>query len=75
MRETGLNSTFHNRMYGRAANLDLDKGKNRDDTSYGPQTHTTRLANTTRLPVLAPATAGGAIMDHRPPGLLPTTVQ
>jgi hypothetical protein len=62
-------------MYGRAPYLELGTNENRDDTSNGPQAHTTRLANATRLPVLASTTAGGALMDHRPLGLLPITVQ
>jgi hypothetical protein len=62
-------------MYGMAAYMDVDKEKIRGDTLNGPQTHTTRLANTTRLLVLAPATAGGALMDHWPFGLLPIAVQ
>jgi hypothetical protein len=49
--------------------------KTSDDTSYGSQTYTTRVANTTRLPVLAPATAGGALMDHCPSGILQITIQ
>ena len=44
------------------------------DTSYGSQTYTTRLADSTCLHVLAPAEAGGAIMDYRPSSILPLTV-
>jgi len=62
-------------MYGGTAHLDLDTGKNGYHTSYGSQTHTTRWADTTCLPVLAPAKAGGAVMDHCAPCLLPLTVQ
>jgi len=62
-------------MYEGAAHLDLDADKTGDDTSYGFQTHITRLADTTCLPVLAPAKAGCALMDHCPPSLLPLTDQ
>ena len=36
---------------------------------------TTQLDDRTCLPVLVPAKAGGALMDHCPPSLLPLTVQ
>jgi hypothetical protein len=63
------------RICGGTARLDLDTGKTGNDTSYGSQTYTTRLADTTCFPVLAPAKAGGDTMDHCSPRLLPPTIQ
>jgi hypothetical protein len=53
--------------------MELDEGKDWNDTAYGPQAYTFRLDNKTSIPLLATTTTGGDYMDGRPFRLLSTS--